>query len=102
MVIDDREITSLRDAIDSIDARLLDLLAERLSVVHQVGEQKRHKGLMVFDPKREELLLTKLIEAAPGDFDEQAIRNIFAAIVRECRRLEEHKMERDLASTSLR
>jgi chorismate mutase len=94
-VIDDREITSLRDAIDTIDARLLELLAERLAVVHQVGEQKRHKGLTVFDPKREELLLTKLIKAAPSDFDEQAIRNIFAAIVCECRRLEEHKMERD-------
>jgi 3-deoxy-7-phosphoheptulonate synthase/chorismate mutase len=94
-VINDEEIGSLRRAIDDIDSRLLALLAERLSVVHQVGEEKRDKGLPVFDPVREERLLKKLIRAAPEEFDEQSVRNIFAAIVGECRRLEALQMERD-------
>jgi chorismate mutase len=94
-VIDDEEIETLRRAIDDIDSRLLRLLAERLAVVHQVGGEKRAKGLPVFDPVREELLLKKLVRAAPDEFDEQAVRNIFAAVVGECRRLEALQMERD-------
>lgn len=94
-MIDDEEIESLRRAIDDIDSRLLALLTERLSVVHQVGVEKRAKNLAVFDPAREELLLGKLISEASEEFDEQAVRNIFAAIVGECRRLETLQMARD-------
>lgn len=87
-MIDDPAIGTLRDQIDAIDRQLLALLKKRLTVVHQVGDEKREKGLAVFDPKREELLLQKLIGLAPEGFDEASIRNIFSAIVAECRRLE--------------
>ena len=91
--IEDPAIDALRVKIDAIDQRLLQLIAERLEVVHQVGEEKRQKGLKVFDPNREEKLLRKLISVAPPELDEQAVRNIFAALVRECRRLEEVRMK---------
>ena len=87
-MIDDPHIDSLREEIDTIDNDLLQLLARRLHVVHRVGDHKREKGLHVFDPNREEKLLRKLVHAAPDAFDEQSVRNIFAAIVGECRRLE--------------
>lgn len=88
-MIDDPAIETLRQRIDAIDHRLLALLAERMSVVHEVGEVKRTKNLAVFDPKREELLLQKLVRDAPAGFDEQAVRTIFGAIVSQCRRLED-------------
>lgn len=91
-MIDDPEITDLRKRIDQIDHAILDLLAERLSVVHAVGEEKQRKGLPVFDPKREERLLARLVESAPLGLDEQSIRSIFAAIVSESRRLEGAKV----------
>lgn len=87
-MIDDPAIGTLRDQIDAIDRQLLALLKERLTVVHKVGDEKREKGLAVFDPKREELLLQKLVGLAPEGFDEASIRNIFSAVVAECRRLE--------------
>ncbi len=87
-VIDDPAIGTLREQIDAIDRQILQLLKQRLNVVHQVGEEKREKGLAVFDPKREERLLQKLISLAPEGFDESSIRNIFSAVVAECRRLE--------------
>lgn len=91
-MIDDPEITDLRKRIDEIDRALLALLAERLSVVHAVGEEKLRKGLPVFDPKREEGLLARLVESAPSELDEQSIRTIFMAIVSESRRLEGAKV----------
>ncbi len=93
--IDDPAISELRKRIDEIDQRLLTLIAERLEIVHQVGEEKRQKGLRVFDAKREELLLQKLIVSAPKELDEAAVRNMFAAIVGECRRLESHRIGED-------
>jgi chorismate mutase len=91
-VIDDPKIGSLRQQIDTIDRRLLELLAERLRVVHQVGDQKREKGLAVFDPVREEALLENLVRNAPHVLDEQAVRAIFQAIVSESRRLEQEML----------
>jgi len=91
-VIDDPDIDVLRIEIDSIDRKLLQLLAERLAVVHKVGDHKREKGLKVFDPAREEALLKKLIGLAPSGFDEASVRSIFSAVVAECRRLETEQM----------
>lgn len=91
-MIDDPAILELRKRIDVIDHEILRLLAERLRVVHEVGEQKRKKGLAVFDPKREERLLEDLVATAPQVFDEQAVRSIFSAIVSESRRLEDLKI----------
>lgn len=91
-VIDDPEITNLRERIDAIDHEILRLLVERLHVVHQVGEEKVRKGLAVFDPRREERLLERLVASAPQVFDERAVRAIFSAIVSESRRLEDARM----------
>ena len=92
MVIDDPEIGSLRQQIDAIDRKLLELLAERLKVVHQVGAHKREKGLAVFDPLREEALLEDLVEIAPDALDAEAVRAVFQAIVTQSRRLEEEML----------
>lgn len=91
-MIDDPAILELRKRIDVIDHEILRLLAERLMVVHEVGDQKRRKGLAVFDPNREERLLADLVATAPEVFDERAVRTIFSAIVSESRRLEDIKM----------
>ncbi len=35
------ELSDLRDQIDSVDKRILELLSERLSLVEKVGEVKK-------------------------------------------------------------
>ena len=93
-MIDDPEIARLRERIDQIDHEILTLLAERLFVVHQVGQEKQRKGLAIFDPGREERLLARLVASAPAVFDERAVRTIFSAIVGESRRLEGDEVAR--------
>jgi chorismate mutase-like protein len=90
-VIDDPEIDWLRKQIDEIDEELLRLVAKRVECVLRVGDQKRAKGLPVYDPSREERLMSRLLAAAEGPLDAPLVREVFGTLVRECRRIELEK-----------
>jgi chorismate mutase len=46
------ELESLRTQIDEIDVAMLDLLADRMQIVQGIGEQKREKGVTIFQLQR--------------------------------------------------
>ena len=52
-------LTKLRDQIDAVDKQLIDLLAERLRLVGEVGEVKTEHGLPIYVPDREATMLRK-------------------------------------------
>lgn len=54
------ELVKLRQEIDKIDSKLLELISKRLLVVKKVGEYKNRIGRPVKDPKREEERITIL------------------------------------------
>jgi chorismate mutase/prephenate dehydratase len=87
-VTDDPEVEALRVEIDRIDQRLLQVLAERATVVLRVGERKKVVGLAVHDPRREQALLERLVAQAPVPLDRELVLTVFRTIVAECRRLE--------------
>lgn len=90
----DPELEALRQAIDEIDARILELVAARVRVVLSVGDYKRKRGLAVYDPERERGLLDRLCNAAPAPLDRETVRRIFERLVDESRRIEQHHMSR--------
>jgi chorismate mutase/prephenate dehydrogenase len=47
-------LAELRDRLDEVDGRLLDLLAERGTLVSEVLETKKREGLPIFVPAREQ------------------------------------------------
>jgi chorismate mutase/prephenate dehydrogenase len=57
-------LTELRDKIDAVDQKLIDLLAERLGLVGEVGEVKTKHGLPIYVPEREAAMLAKRREEA--------------------------------------
>jgi len=57
-----KDLQALRDALDAVDRKILDALAERLSLVQRVGELKQGGGKIVRDPAREEALLGRLVQ----------------------------------------
>ena len=57
-------LAASRAALDQIDLRLLDLLAERSQVVAQVLETKKQEGLPVFVPAREQQKVDEFRQAA--------------------------------------
>lgn len=93
-MIDNPEIDWLRGEIDRIDHQILDLIHQRLEFVLQIGDKKRHLGLPVYDPKREEALLDSLASEAKPPLEKEAVLQVFRALVAECRRLESLHIEK--------
>ena len=57
-------IELLRKEIDAVDDQLVALLKARFDLSRAIGEEKKKKGLPVYDAEREGLLLLRLEEAA--------------------------------------
>ncbi|HEY7865473.1 MAG TPA: chorismate mutase, partial [Psychromonas sp.] len=57
-------LSKLRDKIDAVDQQIIDLLAERLRLVGEVGEVKAKHGLPIYVPEREAAMLAKRREEA--------------------------------------
>ncbi|MBX3269071.1 MAG: prephenate dehydratase [Sandaracinaceae bacterium] len=75
------DLAPIRERIDAVDARLLELLAERADLVAAIADAKRASGLSTVDPERENLLLRKVLERGAGRFPREAIVAVFRAIM---------------------
>ena len=77
-------LSKLRDQIDAVDKQLIDLLAERLALVHKVGEVKTEHGLPIYVPEREaDMLGKRRAEAEKKGVPADLIENILRRIMRE-------------------
>lgn len=85
-------LKALRDSIDSVDRRILELLRERVQLVLQVGELKRQHQANVYDPDRERTLLDALSRAALPPLDAHTVRRVFERIVDESRSIEQRQV----------
>lgn len=85
----DPELAELRDAIDSLDRQILELVAQRVEVVLKVGDYKRARALRVYDPARERDVLDKLSAACRSPLTKETVRRIFERLIDESRRLEQ-------------
>jgi chorismate synthase len=75
------KIHALRDTIDLIDRNIVLLLAERQSLVKQIGEAKRRSGKTVLDRSRQKQILRKQLPVARAlGLDETFIEQMFGAI----------------------
>lgn len=84
------ELEELRRAIDAVDQRILDLVAERVRLVLKVGDVKRELKMQVYDPDRERRILDRLAALAPPPLDGTTVRRVFERLIDEARRLEQH------------
>ena len=88
------ELEALRRSIDDLDARILQLVAERVKVVLAVGQFKRENNIAVYDPDRERNMLDRLCGQAPAPLDGETVRRIFERLIDESRRIEQHSIGR--------
>jgi chorismate mutase-like protein len=83
------ELAALRRSFDDIDARLLQLLAERAQLAVAAGRVKRAAGLPIVDDVREaDAARTRRIQAGALGIDPALVDEVFAAIVRHSRRVQ--------------
>lgn len=81
-------LDDLRERIDEIDSRVLELLVERARVAKQVGELKDAGDRPVYAPDREALLLRALTERELGPLTRESVEAVFREIVSACRGLQ--------------
>ena len=86
-----KTLDDCRDAIDTIDNALLELLNKRMKVVERVGEIKHNSGTAVYRPEREKDIidrLTALSKESDGILNKSAIEAIFLEVFAVSRNLE--------------
>jgi chorismate mutase len=83
-----KRIDELRQQIDDIDTRLVELLSRRASCALAVGHEKKLMGLEVYQPSREAEVLGHVQRINPGPLDNEAMKRLFERIIDEARRLE--------------
>ena len=89
-----RQIAKLRDKIDEIDRKMVQLINQRAVYADQIGDIKRKLGLPVYVPEREEQVIENVKKNNPGPLSAEAIARIYERIIDESRRLEREEMER--------
>lgn len=78
-----------RQKIDSLDDRILSLLAERAGVARDIAGVKRAARVPVFhDPERERRVLERLVAKGGKSFPPDAIRAVFREVMSACLSLE--------------
>ncbi|QJC37476.1 bifunctional chorismate mutase/prephenate dehydrogenase [Enterobacteriaceae endosymbiont of Donacia thalassina] len=78
------KLNLLRNKIDILDLKLLDILSERLKLVKEIGLIKNKYGLPLYVPEREKSIInTKKKEAKKKGISPSFIENIFRYIINE-------------------
>jgi chorismate mutase-like protein len=84
-------IDALRQRIDDLDERLVELLNERAACALRIGEIKQTHGLEIYQPDREAQVLSHVRRHGAdhgGPLGGEALTRLFERIIDEARRLE--------------
>ena len=82
------EKNRLREQIDGLDQRFLEILNERMALVQAICAVKQKEGAQVADWQREESLLSNLQQQNRGPLKPQALRNVYLEILSASRELQ--------------
>ncbi len=74
-------LNSLRQRIDDLDHRIVELLNERAKVVIEVGKAKLADGTPIYAPDREQEVLTRLAEMNRGPLPQRTLKAIYRELM---------------------
>src|SRR5919199_5408858 len=82
------KVRELRKRVDEVDGELIEALSERARIVQEIMALKVEAGVPVYDPRREEEILQRVVERNPGPIYDSSMRDIFELILHRIRDLE--------------
>jgi chorismate mutase len=82
------KVLELRERVDEVDRELIEALSERARIVQEIMVLKAEVGAPVYDPRREEEILQRVVERNPGPIYDSSMRDIFEIILHRIRDLE--------------
>ncbi|WP_202078914.1 bifunctional 3-deoxy-7-phosphoheptulonate synthase/chorismate mutase [Caldalkalibacillus salinus] len=83
------QLDTLRDQLDEINLKMLELINERGKIVKEIGQVKRKSGINRFDPVRERKMLDLLAANNEGPFETGTIQHLFKQIFKASLELQE-------------
>jgi len=86
------DLESLRNKIDTIDTKIVDLLNQRARVAADIGNLKKDKGTEYFDPSRQKKVIQKVLNlniSQGGLFPNKGLEAVYREIMSACLNLEE-------------
>lgn len=91
---DSEKLLALRDRIDAVDSKILELLAERANCAEEVAVTKKAslpegEEVCFYRPEREAQILRRMVADNPGPLREEQITKIYRTIISSCLALEE-------------
>jgi len=81
-------LDELRTKIDSLDERILSLLAERARLAAAIAKLKQKDNATQFVPSRERQILERIVSLNPGPLSAESVAAIYEQIIAACRALE--------------
>ena len=81
-------VRALRERVDEVDRELIRALNERARIVQEIMALKAETGAPVYDPRREEEILQRVVEQNEGPIYDSSMRDIFEMILHRIRDLE--------------
>lgn len=82
------DLLELREKIDVIDSKIVELYEQRMDICRQVAEYKISTGKKVFDAKREAEKLSKVKAMTHNEFNSHGIEELFEQIMSMSRKLQ--------------
>ncbi|WP_025028783.1 bifunctional 3-deoxy-7-phosphoheptulonate synthase/chorismate mutase [Caldalkalibacillus mannanilyticus] len=83
------QLDKLRDQLDEINLKLLELINERGRLAKEIGQVKLKSGVNRFDPVRERKMLDLIAENNNGPFETATIQHLFKQIFKASLELQE-------------
>ena len=79
--VENKNLESLREEIDQIDSKIVDLLNQRVCAAVEIGRIKNDLGVDPYDPAREEQVFNKLKELNNGPLQKGSLRTIYREVI---------------------
>lgn len=82
------DLSSLREQIDEIDSKIVELYEDRMDVCSQVARYKIENGKKVFDKQREAEKISKVKSLTHNEFNSYGVEELFEQIMSMSRKLQ--------------
>ncbi len=95
------DLSQLRNEIDQIDAKLVELYEERMKVSSEIADYKIANGRKVFDKEREKEKIQTVKSLTHSEFNSIGVEELFSQIMSMSRKLQYQKLSEEGASLRL-
>ncbi|HHY21779.1 MAG TPA: bifunctional 3-deoxy-7-phosphoheptulonate synthase/chorismate mutase [Bacilli bacterium] len=83
------QLNALRDQLDDVNLKILELINERGRLVQEIGRVKIKQGVNRFDPVRERKMLDQIAANNDGPFETSTLQHLFKQIFKASLELQE-------------